>query len=516
MMLDTNIATGPAGLAYSTADGIRRLAEDWRHAGIDDGDVVLIHSSLKRTLRRLLKQKLRVGPADVVESFRQATGPDGTILFPLFSWDFPKGIPFDVRSSPSQMGSLTEAARLYRGSVRTGHPIYSFAVIGAQSALFRGLMNFSGYGADSCFAKLREMGGKIAVLDLPDQNSMTFYHHVEETISALKEARVLNGNSSYFLGFDHHETSKEALGYLVPNHNIRKACYESVKDFKNIDLITSSEVTSVETNSYGASVQLSNGQNLAAKLVIAADSRFSTIRRKMGISTAMKDFGRVVIVCQMEHEALHDNIAYECFHYDQTLAVLPLYGNKSSVVITLPAHKSEAVLAMDEKTFNADIEQRFGHRLGKMKLVGERYPYPLVGTYAKEFISTRFALLGDAAVGMHPVTAHGYNLGLKGAHTLATSILGALNTQNDIGAASVLESYQSQHRRIAKPLYLGTNALVKLYTSEDFGSKIARDVMLRLANHLPLVKRVIMDQLTDSSSLWNLTGQDTQAKSTHL
>lgn len=183
-MLDFEPQTDPTGLADPAADAVRMLVDDWRHAGIGDGDVVLIHSSLKRTLRRFLKQKLRVGPADIVESFRQAAGPDGTVLFPLFSWDFPKGIPFDVRTSPSQMGSLTEAARLHPDAVRTGHPIYSFAVIGAQSASFRGLMNFSGYGADSCFAKLREMGGKIAVLDLPDQNSMTFYHHVEEMYDA--------------------------------------------------------------------------------------------------------------------------------------------------------------------------------------------------------------------------------------------------------------------------------------------------------------------------------------------
>lgn len=156
------------------------LADDWRRAGIGAGDTVLIHSSLKRTLHRLLKQKLRVTSTNIADSFRHAAGPDGTVLFPLFSWDFSNGPPFDVRTSPSQMGGLTEAARLHRRSVRTGHPIYSFAVIGARSHEFRDMMNFSGYGADSCFAKLREMNGKIAVLDLPDQSSMTFYHHIEE------------------------------------------------------------------------------------------------------------------------------------------------------------------------------------------------------------------------------------------------------------------------------------------------------------------------------------------------
>ena len=163
---------------------------------------------------RLLKQKLRIGPADVVESFRQAVGPAGTVLFPLFSWDFPKGIPFDIRSSPSQMGSLTEAARLHPEVVRTGHPIYSFAVLGAQSDLFHGMMNFSGYGDDSCFAKLRELNGKIAVLDLPDQRSMTFYHHVEEMHEApYRYHKTFRGAYTDWLG----NTEEREFGLFVRN-----------------------------------------------------------------------------------------------------------------------------------------------------------------------------------------------------------------------------------------------------------------------------------------------------------
>lgn len=156
------------------------LAEAWTRAGIRAGDTVLIHSSLKQTLRRCLKQGLRVTPGAVLDSFLAAVGSDGTLLLPLFNFDFTTGTPFDMRSTPSQMGSLTEEARLRPGAVRTGHPIYSFAAIGRQAERFRGVDNRSGYGADSPFGLLRELGGKIAVLNLPDQHSMTFYHHVEE------------------------------------------------------------------------------------------------------------------------------------------------------------------------------------------------------------------------------------------------------------------------------------------------------------------------------------------------
>jgi aminoglycoside 3-N-acetyltransferase len=153
---------------------ISLLAQNWHNCGINPGDIVLIHSSLKRTLK-----KYNTTPQVVMESFIEAVGPRGTVLFPLFNFDFTKGVPFDIRNTPSQMGALTEAARMHPGAVRSGHPIYSFAIIGPQAGRFS-VDNFSGYGSDSPFAILRQLDGKIAVLDLDDQNSITFYHHIEE------------------------------------------------------------------------------------------------------------------------------------------------------------------------------------------------------------------------------------------------------------------------------------------------------------------------------------------------
>jgi len=162
------------------------LARQWRDAGVQPGETLLLHSSLRRTTRAVVRAGGQVGEAAeiVLDSFLEALGPDGTLLLPLFNFDFTSGAGFDIRATPSQMGALTEAGRMRPGAVRTGHPIYSFAVLGARTADFRGVENFSGYGADSPFAMLRAMGGRIGVLDLPDQHSMTFYHHVEEMKAA--------------------------------------------------------------------------------------------------------------------------------------------------------------------------------------------------------------------------------------------------------------------------------------------------------------------------------------------
>ncbi|MEI7732254.1 MAG: AAC(3) family N-acetyltransferase [Verrucomicrobiota bacterium] len=165
-------------------EAVKRLADDWRTAGVTEGDTLLVHSTISRTLRRVAKIGGEVSANLVITSFLEALGESGTLLLPLFNFDFTKGVTFDIHKSPSEMGALTEAGRLWPGVVRTGHPIYSFAVIGKQADMFRGLKNFSGYGHDSPFGMLHRLNGKIGVLDLPDQNSMTFYHYVEESLNA--------------------------------------------------------------------------------------------------------------------------------------------------------------------------------------------------------------------------------------------------------------------------------------------------------------------------------------------
>ncbi|MEW5704948.1 MAG: 5-demethoxyubiquinol-8 5-hydroxylase UbiM [Pseudomonadota bacterium] len=319
-----------------------------------------------------------------------------------------------------------------------------------------------------------------------------------DSISIIREARVLNGTSSYFLHFDHRATNKEALGYLISNRLIRKALYEALAGFSNVKLLTGVEVVSVATDTTRASVRLSDGQALEASLVVAADSRFSTIRRHMGIGASIRDFGRVAVVCRMAHERPHDDIAYECFHYGLTLAVLPLGENTSSIVITLPTAASESVLNMEQAAFNRDVQIRFANRLGRMKLIGKRYFYPLVAVFADRFVTTRFALIGDAAVGMHPVTAHGFNLGLRSQDTLAKDIRSALAQQIEISTTKMLEHYQTKHRHASLPLYLTTNAIVRLFTDDTVPAKILRGAVLRLGNFARPAKFALMRQLTES------------------
>ena len=195
-------------------DPITAMARQWRSAGVGAGDMLLLHSSLRRVARTVIRAG---GAADqvadlVLDSVLEALGPRGTLLLPLFNFDFTSGAGFDIRATPSQMGALTEAARRHPRAVRTGHPIYSFAAIGAEAPRFAGVENFSGYGPDSPFALLHAVGGRIAVLDLPDQQAMTFYHYVEEALSApWRYHKRFEGD---YVGWD-GQISRRAFGLYV-------------------------------------------------------------------------------------------------------------------------------------------------------------------------------------------------------------------------------------------------------------------------------------------------------------
>lgn len=321
-----------------------------------------------------------------------------------------------------------------------------------------------------------------------------------DAICPIRQAKVFDGTSHYFLNFDRGNESVEPLGYIISNHLIRKALYEEVETVAGVEIITDATVTSVTTDSGKAIAVLSNGETGESSLIVAADSRFSETRRMMGISAAMHDFGRVAIVCRMEHDKPHNDIAFECFHYGRTLAVLPLSGNESSIVITAPTDVANIILDMPEEQFNADVQTRFEYRLGKMKLVSKLHSYPLVAVHADKFVATRFALIGDAAVGMHPVTAHGFNLGLSGQEILAKEIKYALSHGQDIGGSSLLSKYQSKHMRTSRPLYVGTNEIVNFFTDDRIPVKILRHLALRVVNNLEPIKSIIKNKLTETDS----------------
>ena len=322
----------------------------------------------------------------------------------------------------------------------------------------------------------------------------------KDEIYPLRDAKVLNGQSDYQLHFPQPTQARgepaDCLGYLISNHNIRKAAYEVVSKLENVTILTGTGVKEVKTSEDEAQVILENGEVLSGRLLLAADSRFSQTRRQLGISSDMHDYSRTMFVCRMKHTLSNQHTAYECFHYGRTIALLPLEEHLTNTVITVDSDKADTIKKMSPEELAASVKEQLKGRLGDMELVSTIHNYPLVGMIAQRFYGKRSALIGDAAVGMHPVTAHGFNLGLSSADLLAKLVLEAEQRGQDIGATSLLEKYSTKHMLHAQPIYLGTNMLLKLFTNETAPAKILRGLVLRASNNFPPLKKLITKQLT--------------------
>ncbi len=322
-----------------------------------------------------------------------------------------------------------------------------------------------------------------------------------EDVSLLRDMQVFNGDSLRSMDVSHRGSGRDRLGYLVANQAIRSAAFAAVREADDIRILDSVRVIAVDSTVDRARVRLEDGRELVSKLLVAADSRFSETRRAFGIGTRMFDVGRSMLVCRVTHDIPHDDVAWEWFGVGQTLARLPLgsaqpLGHRSSLVLTLPAREMGEIQALDADRFAREMERRSGGRMGGIHSVSERHVYPLVTTYPQRFSGHRFALIGDAAVGMHPVTAHGFNFGLMSVQALAREILQAAAAGTDIAAPGRLARYEREHRRATLPLYLATRGIVGLYTDDRRPARMVRQALLRVGDGLAPFKRLLVASLT--------------------
>ena len=321
---------------------------------------------------------------------------------------------------------------------------------------------------------------------------------LSEDVSDLRDARVIDGDAERGLRVSAADGRSAQLGWLVPNQSIRRAAYDLVAAQEGVELLAGRVLQGVARDGEGVTLSLDGDQRLRARLLVAADSRFSQVRRMLGIGARSHEHGVQMLVCRIAHEVPHRHVAWEWFDYGHTLALLPLNGNRSSVVLTLKPQQMHDVEAMDDAAFAADVQRRLRDRLGTVTTIGTRHVYPLVSVYADRFVATRAALVGDAAVGMHPVTAHGFNLGLQGQAKLAEAVLQAQGAGRDIGSDAVLARYQRQHHSTAWPIYAGTRLVTRIFTDETPAARVLRGATLRIANRLPPFRKIIAGHLTQA------------------
>ncbi len=298
--------------------------------------------------------------------------------------------------------------------------------------------------------------------------------------------------SPFSLHFDAQEVGAAELGAIVENRHIRAALQARAAAAENLTLIAPAAVTGVAVEGGGVIAALANGETVRAGLAIAADGRVSPLREAQGIKTIGWSYPQTGIVATVEHERPHNGVAYEHFLPAGPFAILPMTGNRSSLVWTEKKELAPAILKLDEARFHEELSRRFGAHLGVVKAAGPRWSYPLSFHIARDFVRPRFALAGDCAHGIHPIAGQGLNLGLKDAAALAEVLLDAARLGQDIGALDVLKRYQRWRRFDSVALAASTDALNRLFSNDIAPLRAIRDIGMGIVDSIGPARRFFM------------------------
>ncbi len=290
-----------------------------------------------------------------------------------------------------------------------------------------------------------------------------------------------------FLSFEGEVEPGEAFAHMIEEGPLAEALRGAAEGAGVT--FSSAAISGFAAGRERIAMQAADGTAIAARLLVAADGARSRLREIAGISFYGWSYDQSAIVGTIRHERPHEGRAVEHFLPSGPFALLPLKGERSSIVWTERRGAAETILRRDPDMLAAMIEKRFGLELGRITLEGPLHAYPLSLGLARSFIGDRLALLGDAAHVIHPIAGQGLNLGLKDAAALAEAVIDQLRLGLDPGAPEALEAYQRSRRFDTAQMAVTTDILNRLF-SNDFGPlRALRDVGLGLVNRMPPLKR---------------------------
>ena len=310
----------------------------------------------------------------------------------------------------------------------------------------------------------------------------------------VSDGRISEGASSLFLHFDHTEVGTEPFGTLVENRHLRPALFDAMEAHDGIEHICPVKVTTVDYGTGWATLSLDNGETHQARLVVACDGRRSRTAQAAGIRYTAWDYGQTGIVCTVEHEQPHQGVAHEYFLPSGPFAILPLTGNRSSLVWTERDGLARAAMALDDAGFEHEVARRFGAFLGEVNVIGPRWSYPLNLSLAHDYAKPRLALVGDSAHGVHPIAGQGLNLGFKDAAALTETLAEAAQRGEDIGDLNVLRRYERWRRFDNTAMALGMDTLNRLFSNDIAPLRLARDVGIAAVGRIGPLRRMFMRQ----------------------
>jgi len=312
--------------------------------------------------------------------------------------------------------------------------------------------------------------------------AMGLWPDIAAASTPIRSIHVSDQGRFGFSHIDAEEQRVETLGYVVINRVLGSVLQDALDDLDDVDVLCPARIVDIDLapDIATAVVEDADGEKteLSCNLLVAADGANSSVREMMGIAAQKNHYGQRAVIGNLLPENDIDNTAYERFTQQGPLAVLPVADGRAGFVWTVSEADAERVMALDDEQFLAELQQEFGFRLGTLSRVGKRASYPLILSKALRLSATRSVLIGNSAHGLHPVSAQGFNLGMRDVAAIVDCVADAKASPGDFdpGAANVLEQYASWRRADQQKLVRFTDSLVKLFGSERWPLRTLRNI----------------------------------------
>jgi 2-octaprenyl-6-methoxyphenol hydroxylase len=318
--------------------------------------------------------------------------------------------------------------------------------------------------------------------------------HLAGEAQPILDIEVGERQSPLTVRYDHRAVGGEPLGHIVENRVIRRALLRRIAELAGgaLEIAAPDRSARIERRAEAVAVRLASGGRVHAGLLAAADGRASPLRDFAGIGVMRWNYEQTGIVATIAHGAPHHGRAFERFFATGPLAMLPMLGQRSSIVWAADNRLARELIALDEREFVAELADRFGDRYGALELAGPRWHYPLSMVQARRYTDRRLALVGDAARAIHPIAGQGWNLALRDVAALAELVVDARRLGLDPGGAAVLARYERWRRFDSLALIGITDGLNRLFANDLLPLRLARELGLGAVERIPPLKRFFM------------------------
>jgi 2-octaprenyl-6-methoxyphenol hydroxylase len=326
-------------------------------------------------------------------------------------------------------------------------------------------------------------------------DTLGVWSRVASAATPIRKIHVSDQGRFGFARIDAAEQGLDAMGYVVPNRSLGAALWASLANNENLYVYCPAEVLGVTPGADVVTLDVVAGAvqtTLVARLVVAADGIQSAVRGAFGVAADVHDYRQTAVITTVLPQRFHDYIAYERFTQSGPLALLPLSDGRCTLVLTLEPKLAESALSWSDHEFLAEVQRRFGFRLGRFLKVGRRVPYPLSLSRANQTSAGRCVIVGNAAQGLHPVAGMGFNLGLRDVASLAELVAEQLRGgAHDLGEAAMLARYDAWRAADRGGIISFTDGLVRLFSSPLGAAQRIRNLGLLAFDVLPPAKAAL-------------------------